>query len=66
MNNLLEKATQRSIRYIDSLEDRRVFPSSDAIKKLSQFEESFSEKPSDPELYCMKKSIKSRSDADEL
>lgn len=49
MNRLLQKATERSIRYIDNLEDRIVFPSSDAVKKLSQFEELLPEELSDPE-----------------
>lgn len=49
MNRLLQKATERSLRYINSLEDRIVFPSSDAIKKLSQFEELLPEEPTDPE-----------------
>ena len=48
MKNLLEEAADRSIRYINSLENRDVFPSAEAINKLTQFDESLPEEPTDP------------------
>jgi glutamate/tyrosine decarboxylase-like PLP-dependent enzyme len=49
MKKLLEEAADRSIRYIQSLEERDVFPSDDAINNLTQFDESLPEEPTDPE-----------------
>jgi glutamate/tyrosine decarboxylase-like PLP-dependent enzyme len=49
MKKLLEEAADRSIRYIQSLEERDVFPSDDAINNLTQFDESLPAEPTDPE-----------------
>jgi len=49
MKKLLEEAADRSIRYIQSLEERDVFPSDDAINNLTQFDESLPAEPTEPE-----------------
>ena len=48
MKNLFEEAADRSFRYLNTLKDRNVFPSTEAIKKLRQFDESLPEKTTDP------------------
>jgi glutamate/tyrosine decarboxylase-like PLP-dependent enzyme len=49
MKNLLREAADRSFRYLDNLKDRKVFPSAEAIKKLTKFDESMPEGPTDPQ-----------------
>jgi len=45
MKKLLEEAAARSLRYLNGLNDRKVFPSTEAINKLAQFDESLLSKP---------------------
>ena len=47
--DLLEKATQQALEYIESIDERPVFPSSEALSDLEAFEESLPRHPSKPE-----------------
>jgi len=49
MNNLLQAATQRSIRYLERLETRKVAPSPEAISRLTEFDGALPDGPTDPE-----------------
>ena len=49
MRHLLTSAANRAVRYLDSLEARRVYPSSEAVDQLSQFDEPLPAGPTDPE-----------------
>ncbi|MDZ7624877.1 MAG: aminotransferase class V-fold PLP-dependent enzyme [Ignavibacteriaceae bacterium] len=49
-SRLLTNASRMGIQFLDSLKDRRAFPSPDDLKKLKGFIEPIPEKPSDPEL----------------
>jgi glutamate/tyrosine decarboxylase-like PLP-dependent enzyme len=49
MKNLLEAATERSIRYLEGLETRDVAPSPEAINHISQLDEALPDHPTDPE-----------------
>lgn len=49
MKNLLTEAADRSIRYLNGLQDRNIFPSTDALNKLAQFEETLPQEPTDPQ-----------------
>ena len=48
MNDLLNEVAGRASRYLENLDDRRVFPSPDAIKRLTQLDEPLPEEPTDP------------------
>ncbi len=48
MNNLLQDAAARGVRYLNSLPQRRVSPSPEAVHNLSRFEEALPDKPTDP------------------
>ncbi len=48
MNDLLKDAAERAARYLESLDERRVFPSAEAIAGLSIFEHDLPEEPTDP------------------
>ncbi|KAF3883837.1 MULTISPECIES: pyridoxal phosphate-dependent decarboxylase family protein [Nostocales] len=50
MRKLLETTSNLAIRYLESLENRKVAPSADAIAKLIQFDEPLPEDSADPEL----------------
>lgn len=45
----LKDAAERAIRYAETIRDRRVFPSPEAIAALSAFDEPFPSKPTSPE-----------------
>ncbi len=49
MNELLQDAAKRGIRYLNSLPERRVAPSPDAVQNLDRFLEPLPELPTDPE-----------------
>ena len=49
MNNLLADAAARAARYLDSLENRAVVPSSQALEGLALLDEPLPAKPSDPQ-----------------
>ncbi|GAB5493435.1 MAG: pyridoxal-dependent decarboxylase [Phototrophicaceae bacterium] len=49
MTHWIEDVAKRAIRYIDTIDERAVFPSDEALANLSHFEETFPEKPSAPE-----------------
>jgi glutamate/tyrosine decarboxylase-like PLP-dependent enzyme len=49
MRELLENTTQRAISYLESLGDRRVAPSADAVSQLAILEEPFPKEPTPPE-----------------
>ena len=48
MRELLNETAERAIRYIESLPERRVAPSKEAIEKLAAFRVSFPEEPTSP------------------
>lgn len=49
-SRLLTNASKMGIHFLDSLNDRRAFPSADDLEKLKGFVEPIPEEPSDPEL----------------
>ena len=49
MKRVLESAAERAIRYLESLDDRSVGPLSEAVDRLSELDEPFPDKPTDPE-----------------
>ncbi len=49
MENLLNAAAQRSLRYLQTLDQREVYPSAKALAGLERFEEPLPEAPCDPE-----------------
>lgn len=49
MRNLLKAVAERSVRYLEGLETRRVAPSSEAISRLAQLDEPLPDDPTDPE-----------------
>ena len=49
MNALLRSTTERSIRYLDGLDQRRVFPSPADIARLAQFAQPLPTEPTAPE-----------------
>ncbi|RPJ73482.1 MAG: aspartate aminotransferase family protein [Alphaproteobacteria bacterium] len=49
MNSFIEFVKQKMIRYIEDIENRKVFPTNEALNNLSQFDELLPEKPSPPE-----------------
>jgi len=49
MKKLLSNAAERAIRYLESLGERRVFPSPEARERLTELEFDFPDKPSSPE-----------------
>jgi glutamate/tyrosine decarboxylase-like PLP-dependent enzyme len=48
LRSLLNETTERAIRYLESLPERRVAPSSDAVEQLAQFRVPLPESPVDP------------------
>jgi glutamate/tyrosine decarboxylase-like PLP-dependent enzyme len=48
MNNIIESVKEKAGRYIETIENRNVFPSKDALNKLSLFDELLPEHPTDP------------------
>jgi len=48
MNDLLKEAADRASRYLENLDDHRVFPSPESINRLTQFDEPLPENPTDP------------------
>jgi glutamate/tyrosine decarboxylase-like PLP-dependent enzyme len=49
MKDLLERTTRHSTEYLDSLPNRKVFPSAEAVNALKQFSEPLPIEPTDPE-----------------
>lgn len=49
MTHWIENVAKRAIRYMDTIDERAVFPSDEALANLAQFEETFPEKSSIPE-----------------
>jgi glutamate/tyrosine decarboxylase-like PLP-dependent enzyme len=49
MNNLLEKAKNISVEFLESLNDRRVYPDEESLQLLKMFSEVLPLNPSDPE-----------------
>jgi glutamate/tyrosine decarboxylase-like PLP-dependent enzyme len=49
-SRLLTNASKMGIHFLDSLKDRRAFPSSDDLEKLKGFIEPIPEQPTDPDL----------------
>ncbi len=49
MEKLLSNAAKRAIRYLESLGERRVFPSQEARQRLAELDFDFPEKPTSPE-----------------
>ena len=45
MNELLSNAAERAIRYLEGLDERRVFPSPEACERLAELEFDFPEEP---------------------
>lgn len=45
MEHLLQEAARRAGRYLDDLQERRVFPAPEALAELARFEEAFPEEP---------------------
>ena len=41
MNELLSNAAERAIRYLEGLDERRVFPSPEACERLAELEFDF-------------------------
>ena len=48
MKELLEEAAERSIRYLEGLDDRKVMPDPDAVEALSRLEVALPEQEGDP------------------
>lgn len=48
MSDFLHDAAERGIQYINTINERRVFPTQEAIDALSQFDEPFPNNPTDP------------------
>ena len=48
MSDLLRDAASRSIRYLDSLAERRVSPSEEAVARLSELMVGLPQRPTDP------------------
>ena len=48
MSDLLREAASRSIRYLDSLAERRVSPSEEAVARLSELMVGLPQRPTDP------------------
>jgi len=48
-SNLMEQAKEYAIEYMNSVQDRQVFPSIEAIEDLQAFDEALPEMPSDPQ-----------------
>ncbi|HEY0376070.1 MAG TPA: pyridoxal-dependent decarboxylase [Pyrinomonadaceae bacterium] len=49
MRELLEKTAERAISYLESLDERRVYPSPEAVARLSKLDEPLPEEPVSPE-----------------
>ena len=49
MNNLLENAKNISVEFLESLNDRRVYPDEESLQLLKKFSEELPLNPSDPE-----------------
>jgi len=49
MTQWLNDATQRADRYLNSIDDRNVFPTDEALARLSAFEETFPQNSTSPE-----------------
>ena len=49
MEELLSDASKRAIRYLESLGERRVFPSPEARQRLAKLEFDFPDRPTSPE-----------------
>lgn len=49
MRELLENTTQRALSYLETLDDRRVAPSAEAVSQLAILEEPFPKEPTPPE-----------------
>ncbi|HEX6818096.1 MAG TPA: aminotransferase class V-fold PLP-dependent enzyme [Ktedonobacterales bacterium] len=49
MSDVLRDAAERAIRYLDSLDERRVGPDPEAVERLRELETPLPEGPSDPE-----------------
>jgi len=50
MEELLQSVAERAARYLDSLQNRNVAPTPDALQALAQFDEAFPNGPSDRKL----------------
>lgn len=50
MGNLLEKAKSLSVEYLESLENRNVYPDSESLKMLQRFDEKLPQNSSDAEV----------------
>ncbi len=50
MQNLLRQAAERSIHYLESLDQRRVFPDAAALARLAELEGPLPEAPTPPEM----------------
>ena len=48
MTDLLKEAADRAGRYLENLDDRTVFPSTEAVNHLVQLDEPLPEEPTDP------------------
>ena len=48
MSDFLRDAAERAIHYINTVDERRVFPTQEAIDALAQFDEPFPDSPTDP------------------
>jgi len=48
MNEFLESVKQKALHYIENIDNRKVFPSHEAINNLSLFNEPMPEKPTEP------------------
>ena len=49
MRELLEDAARRAIAYLDSLNERRVYPTPEAIANLEKLDEPLPDEPTEPE-----------------
>jgi glutamate/tyrosine decarboxylase-like PLP-dependent enzyme len=54
MKKLLETTTERALRYLETLPERRVVPSMEAVVGLERFIEPLPAEPTDPELVLQK------------
>jgi glutamate/tyrosine decarboxylase-like PLP-dependent enzyme len=49
MNDLLRSAAERSIRFLEALPNRKVWPDEDAVRDLTRFDEPLPEESTDPD-----------------
>ena len=49
MQRLLKSTAERAARYLDSLRERNVAPTPEAVAKLRRFDEPLPDAPTDPE-----------------